>query len=63
VAVKAALREEKWWAHATFDNPGYMSSEVGDYIIRLPESTMGYRTYEGGIEPREGYYVHPDEVA
>jgi len=61
--VAQALKDKKWVAHATFDDEEYMSSEVGDYIIRTPDSFMGFRTYQDGIEPREGYYVRPEEVA
>jgi hypothetical protein len=56
--VAHALKGRKWVAHATFD----MSSEVGDYIIHVPGSFMGFRTYPDGIEPMEGYYVRPEEV-
>jgi hypothetical protein len=59
--VANALKGRKWIAHATFDDPGYTSSEVGDYIIHVPDSFMGFRTYPDGIEPR-GYYVRPEEA-
>jgi hypothetical protein len=51
--VAAALRGQKWHAQATFTDPWTQSNEYGDYIIRLPESLVGYRTYRDGIEPRE----------
>ena len=62
-AVKAALQGEDWWAHATFDDPEYCSSEYGDFIIRIRECQMGYRTYQGGIEPLDRFLVRPEEVA
>ena len=58
--VGVALKGHKWHAQATFVDPWTQSNEYGDYIIRLPESLVGFRTYRDGIEPREEHVRFED---
>jgi hypothetical protein len=50
-ALEGVVRE--WWSNPTFEDEGYDSGEVGDFMIRARGwngSIAGYRTYPGGVD-------------